>query len=90
VMSLRSKGGFLLIAIDADPEIRYNRIKLRQSETDHIDYNTFLENEQREMNSSDPNQQNLSKCIELADFRLFNNGTIDQLNRELEEILAGL
>lgn len=90
VISLREKGQFILLAVDADPEIRFNRIIARQSETDHIDYRTFLENEKREMVSSDPNAQNLSKCIEMADYKLLNNGTIEQLNRQVEEILAGL
>jgi dephospho-CoA kinase len=72
--SLRSKGQFSLIAVDADPEIRYERILLRKSETDHISRETFLENEEREMNTTDPNKQNLKKCIGMADFILLNNG----------------
>jgi len=87
VYSLREKGRFILMAIDADPEIRYQRIKQRQSETDQIDFQTFLDNEKREMNSTDPNAQNLKKCMELADFRLWNNGTMEQLNRAVEGIL---
>jgi dephospho-CoA kinase len=90
VYSLRQKGRFYLLAVDADPVVRYERIKQRQSETDHIDYKTFLENEQREMDSTDPNAQNLSKCIELADSKLWNNGTLEQLNRQLEEALKDL
>jgi dephospho-CoA kinase len=88
IYSLRKKGGFYLFAIDADPEIRYARISLRQSETDHISYQTFLDNEQREMNSTDPNAQNVGKCIELADYRFWNNGTLEQLNHKIEEILG--
>ena len=87
IYSLRQKGRFYLLAVDADPVIRYERIKQRQSETDHIDYETFLENEKREMDSTDPNAQNIGKCIELADFKLWNNGTMEQLNRKVEEIL---
>ena len=87
IYSLRQKGGFYLLAVDADPVIRYERIKQRQSETDHIDYETFLENEKREMDSTDPNAQNIGKCIELADFKLWNNGTMEQLNRQIEEVL---
>ena len=88
IYSLREKGSFILFAIDADPEIRYQRIKQRQSETDRIDFQTFLENEKREMTSTDPNAQNLSKCIELADYKLWNNGTIEQLNWQVEEALG--
>jgi dephospho-CoA kinase len=87
VYSLRKKSGFCLIAIDADPQIRYQRIKLRQSETDHISYRTFLEDEHREMESLDPNAQNIGRCIELADFKLWNNGTMEQLNEQVVEVL---
>ena len=87
IYSLRKKGNFTLLAIDAAPEIRYQRIKLRQSETDQISFQTFMENEEREMNTSDPNKQNLRKCIEEADFILENNGTKNDLLQQLEEIL---
>jgi dephospho-CoA kinase len=90
VYSLREKGRFFLLAIDADPEIRYERISLRKSETDHISFETFIENEKREMSSTDPNAQNLSKCIDLADFKLWNNGTMEQLNRQVEVVLMAI
>jgi dephospho-CoA kinase len=85
--SLKEKGHFFLIAVDADPEIRYQRILLRQSETDRVSRKTFLENEEREMNTTDPNKQNLKKCIRMADFILLNNGTKKDLVRNLEKIL---
>jgi len=87
IYSLQKKGGFYLIAIDADPKIRYRRISLRNSETDNVSFETFLENERREMESLDPNAQNIGKCIELADYKLWNNGTMEELNRQVEEIL---
>jgi hypothetical protein len=30
------------------------------------------------MESTDPNKQNLKKCIEMADFKIENNGTIEE------------
>ena len=87
IYSLRKKGGFYLLAVDAEPAIRYERITQRQSETDNISFDTFIENEKREMNSTDPNAQNLNKCMELSDFTLHNNGTIEQLNRQVEKAL---
>lgn len=86
-ISLRNKGGFYLFAVDADPEIRYQRINLRKSETDLVSFETFLMNEKREMESRDPNAQNISRCIEMADFHFTNNGTIEQLNQQVEEVL---
>jgi len=87
IHSLRSNGNFTLFAVDASPEIRYQRIKLRQSETDQISFQTFLENEEREMNTVDPNKQNLRKCIDEADFVLENNGTREELIEQVKNIL---
>ncbi len=84
---LRKQGAFYLFAVDADPKIRYERIRQRGSETDHIDYETFLANEAREMTTSDPNKQNLLRCIEMADFRFENNGNIEALYYEVDQVL---
>lgn len=87
IYSLRAKGSFILLAVDALPEIRYERIKIRQSETDQVSYPVFLENEAREMSTTDPNKQNLRKCIEEADFLLTNNGSKGDLIRQIEAVL---
>jgi dephospho-CoA kinase len=87
IESLRGKGRFFLFAVDADPEIRYSRIQLRGSETDFISYETFLENETREMTSEDPNKQNLFACIEQADYTFLNNTTMEDLFQKVEAVL---
>ncbi len=87
IKSLRQKGNFYLFAVDADPELRYRRIKSRKSSTDNVDFETFLANEKREMDSTDPNKQNLARCIEEADFVLTNNGNIEDLNAQIDKIL---
>lgn len=87
VTALRGKPNFYLFAVDADAKVRYERVVLRGSETDHIDYDTFLANEQREMQSDDPNKQNLSFCIREADYRFDNGGSIEQLHQQVEEVL---
>jgi dephospho-CoA kinase len=85
--SLRQKGNFVLLAVDADPKVRYERIVGRNSETDHVSFETFIENEQREMTSTDPNKQNLSKCIQMADYTLQNNGDFEALYQQIDDIL---
>jgi dephospho-CoA kinase len=87
VYSLRGKDLFFLFGVDADPAIRFKRIKLRKSETDQIDFQTFIKNEEREMTSTDPNKQNLKKCLELADFLFTNNGSMNDLYKEIEHVL---
>ena len=85
---LKKQGNFYLIAVDADPQIRYDRITLRASETDHITFETFIANEKREFTTSDPNKQNLSRCIQLADIVIQNNGSLDELQQQLEDKLV--
>jgi dephospho-CoA kinase len=87
IEKLRKKQNFFLLAVDADIKIRYERIKMRGSETDHVSFETFQQNETREMYSDDPNKQNLSECIRQADFILINDGSIEQLKQKTEEIL---
>lgn len=88
VNALHAKGNFNLFAVDAEQKLRYTRIVERASETDKISFETFVENENREMNSSDPNKQNLSACMLLADFRFVNDGSFDELYKELDEVLT--
>mgnify|MGYP006297379251 CR=1 FL=1 len=88
VESLMEKGNFRLFAVDCDPVIRFNRIKARASETDHVDFETFMENEKREMETDDPNKQNLKKCIEMADYVFDNSGLVEELYAEVEKVLG--
>jgi dephospho-CoA kinase len=87
VLSLRAKDNFFLFAIDADPAIRYQRIVARASETDQVDFQTFLSNEEREMQTSDPNKQNLRQCIAMADYHFDNNGSRRELEQQLQNTL---
>ena len=88
VEALRGKPDFYLFAVDADIRTRYERAVLRGSATDHIDYDTFVANEQREMSSDNPAKQNLAYCIAHADYRFDNGGTIEHLNAQVEEVLG--
>ena len=87
IQSLRRRGRFTLLAVDAPAEIRYRRILERGSETDAVSYETFLANEAREMDSDDPNRQNLRACIRQADFTLDNGGDFEHLYLQVERVL---
>lgn len=87
ISALRNHDHFYLLAIDADPRIRYQRIRKRNSETDKISYSVFIANEQREMHTSDPNKQNLAECIRQADHVINNDGSLRMLHEETEKFL---
>lgn len=88
IASLRRNPGFILLAVDADRQLRFDRITRRMSETDSVDFETFVANEAREMHATDPNHQNLAACIRQADFVLMNNGTVPELEAQMEQILT--
>jgi len=90
VMSLRRHENFLLFGVDADPRIRYERVVERASETDQITFETFLDNEQREMSSTDPNHQNIGRCMQMADYVFNNNGNFEALYFQVKQVLQNI
>ncbi len=90
VNSLREKGNFLLLAIDADQKKRYERISGRGSTTDQVSFRKFQQDEAREMESTDPNKQNFSACIALADVLILNNGTVEEFEVKIKDKLMFL
>ena len=90
VEMLKGKENFTFFAIDADPKIRYERAVLRGSETDKISYEKFIEDEQKEMNNTDPTKQNIAKCMEMADHIFTNNWTLEELHQQIEDVVTKL
>ncbi len=90
IAALRSKPNFFLLAVDADPRVRFNRIRKRRSETDNVSFNSFISSETREMHSDDPNKQNLSECIKQADYTILNNGSLEELHEKTEAFLQSI
>lgn len=87
--ALKAAGGYL-IAVDADPKVRYERVVLRGSETDKISFEKFLADEERESKSEDPGVQNLRKVAAMADLIIQNDGTTEELYKKVDESIAKL
>lgn len=90
ITELRTKDNFTLFSVDAKRETRYERIVKRGSETDLVSYETFSENEEREMNADDPNKQNIGACMKLANHHFSNDGTFEDLYRQIDSVLHKL
>lgn len=83
---IKSKGG-IMFAVTADQKIRYERIKLRLSEKDNVTLKEFQRQEKKEFQNTDPNAQNLPKCIEMSDYLFNNGGTLKDLYKKIEDTL---
>ncbi len=83
---IKNHGGFLL-AVDADQKLRFERICSRGSGKDNVSFEEFKKQEELESKTTDPNTQNLPKCILMADYKFDNNGSIKDLYEQVEKVI---
>jgi len=86
VDAIREAEGHVL-AVTADADIRYERIRHRMSETDRVTKEEFLKKQEAELNSPDTAKQNIRTVMEQADFTISNNDTLEALRVEIEQVL---
>ncbi len=84
--AIREHGGFVL-AVDADPELRYERISHRMSETDFVSKEEFMRMQEQEARSDDPTKQNSRAVMHEADFHIYNNGSMEELQVQVNTVL---
>ena len=89
VKYIQAQGG-IVFGVDADLEIRYERIKKRGSAKDNVTYEEFARHHAEEMKSDDANKNNLLDSIEAADYGIQNNGTVEELYAQIDAVLAKL
>jgi dephospho-CoA kinase len=82
----RHHGHFVLLAIDASAEIRFQRVKNRGRDESASSLQEFVDKEEEEM-GTDKNSQQLLACMAMADHTIINDGTLEDLRNLLEEIL---
>ena len=80
----------VLLAVDADQQIRYERITARGSASDHITFEKFCEQEAVEMNDPDPNGMQKAAVMAAADFTIVNDSTLEALHHQIEVALEQL
>lgn len=83
---LQRHGG-ILIAIDADSEIRYARVQERRSASDQVSYEEFVAHEELERNDPDPHGMQKATVIAMANYTLTNNGTVEELHAQIDDVL---
>ncbi len=80
---LRDLPNFILIKIDADPKIRYERMKKRNENAgdDKKTYEEFLEDHNAEADKQIP------EVMKTAKYSIDNSGTFEELYKQIEEII---
>jgi dephospho-CoA kinase len=89
VETLKELGG-VVIGIDAEPELRYKRMTSRGTETDHVSFERWKEQQEEETNENDPTKQNIFGALKASDNVIQNNGTLEELHKNVDEALNRL
>ncbi len=84
--TLKAHGG-ILIAVDADERVRYERVQGRRSETDQVSFEQFRAHEELEAHDPNPHGMQKQKVIAMADYTIMNNGSIKELYQSIEATL---
>ncbi|NOR15966.1 MAG: AAA family ATPase [Candidatus Aminicenantes bacterium] len=86
IQHLRSHPNFVLLALDAPVEIRYERAQKRGRNESAASLRAFIHKESEEMTDQATAQQ-LKTCMQMANFTVINDGTLDDLQKQLEAFL---
>ncbi|HVX90184.1 MAG TPA: AAA family ATPase [Candidatus Paceibacterota bacterium] len=84
------KHGAHLFAVDANRHIRYERVVLRASHTDAVDFDTWVMEEEREWHNEAAHDMNVPGVMKLADHTFHNDGTLEELHAQIDAVLAKL
>ncbi|MEI6479897.1 MAG: AAA family ATPase [bacterium] len=77
----------IIIAVDASQEIRFERAQGRGSARDNKDFESFKAIEALEAQNEDPNAQNIKAVIDMSDYKILNEGTVEDLNEQMDELI---
>lgn len=83
---LKKQEGFVLLSLDAPGELRFSRVQKRGREESAANLQEFLAKEAQEISQAETGQQLLT-CMKMADFTIWNDGTLKELYKKLEEFL---
>ena len=83
---LKTRPGFVLLAVNAPLDLRFERARLRGRNESASTLEEFTRKEDEERGAR-PEAQQLDACIALADAVVVNDGTIGDLHRKLEAFL---
>ena len=81
---LKSKANLTIVSIDADPSIRFERARENGKIGEAQSIEEFVAREAAE--NSPPNVQRLFQVIQLADFHIDNNASIEELYAKIDAL----
>lgn len=91
IEELKKLKNFFLIAVDAPLELRFQRLKERNRESDPKAWEDFMKVEERDRGIGESSSgQNVAKCIIQANHMIINSGTLEEAKKKIGEIYEEL
>jgi dephospho-CoA kinase len=79
---------FFLVAVDANPKIRFERMISRNRESDPITWEEFLKVDKKDKGIGEKESgQGVGKCMKLAKFILLNEGDLNEIKKRLNSYI---
>lgn len=86
IIGLKELGG-KVIEVEAPLKMRYELAQKRGDLDSRRTFEEFCAFEKHETKSDDPNAQNVSGVVALADFKVLNTGSKDDLFKQIDELM---
>ncbi len=87
---LKKLKGFVLIAVRATPENRFERMKRRNREGDPKNLEEFVALESAEASNNDRAKQQVLACLDMADREIRNDGDVNAFHKSVDQLLSDL
>lgn len=79
---------FKLIAVDAPQQVRFERVVKRNRDIDPKTWEEFVVADERDQGKEQPEYgQQVRKCIEMADVVLQNDGSLEEFQKKVEDVI---
>ncbi len=79
---------FFLIGVDASQETRFKRLSARARPGDSQTWGDFLQADSRDRGGGESAKgQQVDRCLKIADFLIRNEGTVEEVERQVETIV---
>lgn len=90
VQALQRRPDFVLLRVEADAKLRFERMRQRAREGDPTNLREFQKLEAAEAHSTDPASQQLEAVSALATVAVVNDGNLDQLHDRVRRVVREL
>jgi len=87
IATLRRRPDFTMVFVDAPIRMRYERSRSRARGGDPVSFEEFEAAERRQMESADPNAQQLAACRDASDVVLNNDSTLEAFEERIRRLL---